>query len=187
MATTTIAVHWALRRMDVAACSRLAHRHFALLGRASPNLADWYEKGARKRLSPKVDVGSVDALERRLAKGLNRRDIDGAPISELGWSLGLWNGDTGGWSSSTAIHCGLFSRNPNLSNAASVSVDGDLEASAAIALFRGLIEIWSPDKGFVRRNEGGVEQGWASYQTSLAARLWGRGERFAQGRLTRFE
>jgi hypothetical protein len=170
--------------MDVAACAVLAHRHFTLLAAMSPHLGEWCELGYRKPCSPKkVDVGSEAALERLLSKGVNRRDLDNAPIPELGWSLSLWNGDAGGWPSGTGIHCGMTSRNRNLSNSANVSIDGELDASLILGLFRGLIETWSPDSGFVRQYEGKAERDCAFYRTSFPARFWGPGKRFAQGRL----
>ena len=53
--------------------------------------SDWYLKGHSSeladsnRLSPSTDVIST-------ALKTNNRDVDGAPIDELGFSLGLWNG-----------------------------------------------------------------------------------------------
>ena len=80
----------------------------------------------RKPKNPtEVDVHSTTVLEGLLAKGVNRTDIDRKPIPELGWRIGFWNGEAGDWSAGTNVHCGLFSRNPNLSNCANLSITGD--------------------------------------------------------------
>ena len=183
---TTIGVYWGARPADLASCAARATRHFQSLSETSPYLDRWYLLASRKpKKLTEVDVHSNVILVDQLAMGVNRTDIDRKPIPELGWRIRYWNGDAGGWSASTDVHCGMLSRNPNLSNCANVSISGDVPDTLATELLRLLVGVWNPDTGVVTRNgpNGDKEVTVATYATSMSARIVGRGERHSRGRL----
>ena len=186
MSRTFVGVYWGARRSDLVSCAALAARHFQALSAASSLLGHWYLRANRKPKEPtEVDVRSNVVLEGLLAKGVNRTDIDRKPIPELGWRVGFWNGDAGGWSAATDVHCGLFTPNPNLSNSATLSISGDVPNELATTLLRTLVEIWNPDRGVVQRSGafGDADVTLGAYATSVSARLFGPGERVGRGRL----
>lgn len=181
-----VGVYWRARAADVTSCADLTLRHFEALAAASPNLARWYQRTNRKPKKPiEVDVRSNAVLQSLLLEGLNCTDVPRKPIPELGWRISLWNGDLAGRSAVTSVHCGLYSQNPNLSNVAYISIEGDVPNELAIELLRALVEIWNPDRGVAERTRGDVEPEatLATYTTSAGARLFGGGERVGRGRL----
>lgn len=183
---TFVGVYWRARQADLPSCAELALRHFQALSDASPHLAHWFLRANRKPVRPiEVDVRSHAALEQMLAKGVNRRDLDRQPIPELGWSIGYWSAGAGGWSATSDVHCGMFSKVRGLSNRATLSIVGDVPDDLATGILRAMIGIWNADWGVARREDAGgdMEITLGDYRTSFFARLFRRGERFARGRL----
>lgn len=149
MASTLVGVYWSARSDDLSGCTKKALDHFRLLAQFR-GLDRWFRKAARKPKAPsEVDVTSAEMLT-GLWK-VNRRDTDRTVITELGWSLSLWNGDLNGLSASTGLHCSSTSK--WVGNSALVEVDRDsaigIEDAAAIELLKKLVELWDADTGIV--------------------------------------
>lgn len=86
--------------------------------------------------------------------------------------------------SGTSIRCGLFSRNPNLSNCATLSIKGNVADDLPVALLGALASIWDADCGRAQKSpDADTEVTLATYGTSAVARLFGRGEQVGRGRL----
>lgn len=101
----------------------------------------------------------------------NNRDTDGAPIVELGFDLGLWNGG----SVSLSITCGAYS--PAICNSVVIYLPPTAELGENdLATFRSLldacIDAWEPDHAVATSSqlmaqEGGGRpwqtRGWLNY------------------------
>jgi len=157
MERVLVSVYWGPRRESVGSCAARLIQHFAALSEVSENLALWYHRGERK---PKpeglVDIRSVEALKLLLESGTTCRDDNHRQIRELGFGVGLWNGETGGWSASTDVHCGSYSKAKGLSNVALLSVGFDakpaLSPTDMVRLLKRFVEIWEPEHGKVWQN-----------------------------------
>jgi hypothetical protein len=80
--------------------------------------------------------------------GVNRKDIGGEIMPDLGFHVALWNGDCGGWSAGTSAFCGMYWDTNKISNFALLTVDfGEtrpLPVERLVVVFKRLIEIWDP-------------------------------------------
>jgi hypothetical protein len=152
MMRTDIGVYWKARRESAAECAERLVRHFSCLASVSDNLKHWY--CARERaeiIGDPFDVSSSASLESLLLDGVNRKDVGDEIIPELGFRVGLWNGNCGGWSAGTSIGCGMYWDTNKTSNVALLTVDfGEarpLPAEKLVDILKHMIEIWNPDTG----------------------------------------
>jgi hypothetical protein len=158
------AAYWSQRpeSREQAAC-RVAD-FFAKLVRVSDELGQWYLRGdteetANQRLA--LDAASIAAHLQA-----NRRDDDRAPIPELGFTLGAWNGRD------ASIGADLGSYNKYVSNAVVLSCESSLDDATWRTILMALIEVFDPDRAVVadRRRLSGAgsagpwDVGWLTYQ-----------------------
>lgn len=111
-------------------------------------LATWYLKGRSRELA-KTPVAPT-ALQLAAFLKTNRRDDNGEVMSELGFSLGLWNG--GHVSLQATI--GAFS--PHVQNSVVLSYDRksfDLDRSICRAALEAAVQAFDPDKAVVTSTE----------------------------------
>lgn len=86
-----LGAYWGSRRETALQCGERLAACIARLSEIDGALGSWFRRGASK-VAAKTPVGSDAAsLEQLLAKGVNRRDVDGEVLEELGFSVGLWN------------------------------------------------------------------------------------------------
>lgn len=154
MLPTTIGVYWGPRAATADECVVTLRGHFEVLASASPKLSVWYRQGKQKpSANDAVDTSSSAELRQLVLRGQNRADHSGELLPELGFRVSAWNGDSGGWSASSSVTCGLHANAHGLSNGAFVTIDfGPAEPMSAgnmLQLLRGLVEVWKPDEGFV--------------------------------------
>ena len=191
MTSIFVGVYWRARPEELTACAVKLERHFAMLAETAPSLATWFRRGGRKPRPDQALEPAAANLERTLAKSVNRTDIGKIPILELGWSLGVWNGGVGGLEASTSVHCGFHGKTRGLSNSAYVSIGPREDAvwdtpSMPMGLLKRLIEIWEPEKGVIRRQDGAeAATELASYTTSPWRNpiKFGRTEHLKRGRI----
>src|SRR5207253_6742120 len=150
----TIGVYWGPRTETARECADRLLTYLQELSRANPVLATWYVK-QRDRKAPKVAVPlDGNKLLGIVTAGANRRDAGGDAMESLGFRLALWNGHEDSQSFGLSIKCGLFEQNPNLGNAAVVTVPSDVASKAdAQALSKQIlvhgIEAWEADWGAI--------------------------------------
>lgn len=150
MAETFIGVYWAARADDLRLCSSNAVEYFRLLAYADRSLERWFLQAWRKpKVATEVDVTSLETVAGLLGKGVNRRDVDRRVITELGWSLSLWNGDREGVSASTRLHCGCTSKPVGNRVTMTITRDGGcgLTSAAAGELLAAMENVWCADSG----------------------------------------
>jgi hypothetical protein len=118
------------------------------ISRCDPLLVAWFLKG-KSRLSAGVPLETTSAgIALRLE--VNRRDVGGDLIAELGFSLGAWNGSD----ISLAATLGAFS--PYVQNAVVLSFDGTLPTKTTREwryLLDGAVEAFAPDHAVVTSAE----------------------------------
>ncbi len=82
----------------------------------------------------------------------NRRDVDSSVVEELGFSVGLWNGDLKA-AIGLSVSCGGWVSVPGVMNAFNLDLPtpgegsgGQLyERDTALAIMRAVVEAWDPD------------------------------------------
>jgi hypothetical protein len=152
MMSIDIGVYWSARRETAAECARRLARHLSCLATVSGNWAHWYcTSGQSQTVGDPINVSSMTSLVALIEAGVHRKDIGDEIIPDLGFHLGLWNGDCGGWSAGTSISCGMYWDTNKISNVALLTVDfGEaqrLSVEKLIDVLKKLIEIWDPDTG----------------------------------------
>jgi hypothetical protein len=155
-----VAAYWPARAESIEACAARVGRCLRGLSSLDVLLASWFLKGKRRSAANvpfdiDIDVSSVfDALLR----GRNRRDTDRSVIDDLGFRLGVWNGDDDD-PVGLAIKCGMSNATPGLSNAVVLDLPlrsprgANLYSRAVVAAaIEILVEAWDPDWATVTSN-----------------------------------
>ena len=116
-------------------------------------LMSWYQKGYSKAgaLKRQVNVGAED-INSLLAT--NNRDVDGSVIPELGFSIGLWNGNDQ-FSASFRSTCGAYNSFVNNSAVLELPHEGEplVSHKQIRGLFIDLIAAFDPDSAVVTSDE----------------------------------
>lgn len=155
---TTLAIYWGSKKETSESCASNILKTYSVLGSASPILSAWYEKAHSKRSAMGADCISslqIEQLVMLLEKNINRGEIYGNPINELGFTLSQWNKILGDDSSALRITCGSYSTNPNLINAVVLNLPKSMTElnSESFVIFHqllgGLIKVWKPEWGAV--------------------------------------
>lgn len=171
-----IAGYWPARREEVDSCADRLVRFLDCLTDVSPLLGQWFEPGADSGSTtrPPIEL-TLNTLRAFLSAGRNRRDTDSSVISELGFSVSLWNGietDAG-----LRVGCGRYGS--TLGNAVVLNlpppegVGAELYSpSAALDIMRALVACWEPQwatmtSHMLRRAQsaktGDIVVGWMTY------------------------
>lgn len=144
-----LGAYWGSRPESSRRCGERLATCLARLGEIDEALAAWFRLGASKaaaRTPIELDAASLDQL---LVQGVNRRDLDGEIIEELGFSFGLWNGSrpavglgggVGGYPSVAGLlNSIVFNFPPPEDEAARL-----YEPPVAAAIFDAVVEAWAP-------------------------------------------
>ncbi len=125
---------------------------FAALQRAG--LQEFFPKArSRKLAEPHPFVPSVAAIATLLARGVNRRDMDGSVMPELGLAMSLWSGGVSDEAFSLSVHVG--STSPYARNCFLLELPSSgpyalhRQPDRVKTLFAELTEILSPSQGVV--------------------------------------
>lgn len=151
MPKSNLAAYWGPRQQNGADCADVLARVLAMLSETDDLLSGWRDKSAsvRQALEAPFVAADHDALAQRLSAGRNRRDDDGQPIEELGFSVSWWNGAEKTASATLSFGCGAWS--PGISNRLVLQlpdsrVRPELYAPAAArSLVAGIVELLDPD------------------------------------------
>lgn len=151
---TTLAVYWGPRKDSAEKCARCILDTYSLLTSASFILSTWYDKSSQKKAAMGSNCTSGLSFEQLVAlleQNVDRGEIDGNPIHELGFSLAQWNKMPCADASALRFTCGSFA--PNLNNAVVLNLPESMTEinSESYSLFSeilgGLVKVWKPEWG----------------------------------------
>lgn len=167
-----IGAYWGNRKETRDECAKRIADVLQRLAQNHPALGAWYQKGRSKNAALKKTVElTPDSIGRILRT--NNRDTDGLPILELGFRMGVWNGNTQ-LAASFSATCGGYS--DVVKNRVVLDFDpscdlGLLSTERMRAILVDFIEAFDPDKAVVTSLEymdhAGVKDpcdaGWLMY------------------------
>lgn len=141
--TLFVGVYWSERRESREAVAVRVARFLALVAQCEAIFARWFLK-ARTKSAGGIPV-IPDANEVATKLKVNRRDVGGDVISELGFSLGLWNGRTASLSATVGA-C-----SPHVRNSVVLAFDerAQIDKQVLRKVLCAAIEAFEPDHGVV--------------------------------------
>lgn len=167
MDSSFLGAYWTGRAEDRGQCASRISAFLRAAGAAHASLGPWFRKASRKSAAFKpVDI-SPAGIESLLTT--NNSDVSGQPILDLGFSLGIWNGDNAGFS----VTIGATS--PYIKNAAVLSFEGvpSFNSATWLRLIGCAVEALEPDSAvvtshdYIARHGGGMPDqvgGWFTYK-----------------------
>jgi hypothetical protein len=162
-----LGAYWPQRRETRAECAARISKFLSGIRDAGPDVQRWFLKAKRKELArTAIDVSPPD-IEALLIT--NDRDATGEPIEELGFRLGLWNGERVAFSATV----GAF--NSFVHNSLVLSFQGESlsDASKWCLLIDAAIASFDPDsavvtnQNYISRHGNGTPDktgGWWTYK-----------------------
>lgn len=154
-----VGAYWGERGESVDRCARHAAACLESLAAVSPLLRSWKPKGGRgsRPMDSPIDVSR---LEHELSLGVNRRDIGGEPISELGWSWSAWNGVSSA-AVGLSITCGVSTSSGGVLNSIVLDLPDPFSSRGAelyiptvcLRVLSAVVDAWSPYFGVVTSHD----------------------------------
>jgi len=162
-----VGAYWSARKESRAEAAKRLVRFLSAIASENECLARWFLKGRSKasaRTPLDLDADAVSSLLK-----VNRRDVDGDVMSELGFSLGIWNGETASVAATVGAH------NPHIRNSVVLSfMDTPVGFNENVwkEILAAAVRELDPDQAVVTSNEYFVqkctanpwEAGWFTYQ-----------------------
>lgn len=175
-----VGAYWGSRGEPVDACAQRLARFLADLAATSPLLGSWFKTANSRRAALKRPIGaSEESLRELLLAGRARRDDETrSVITELGFSVGMWNGQD--VPVGLRVRCGApVSVQGMTSNVVVMQLptaEGDglalYRREVALAVMRSVVAVWQPSwatwsghrlRDAQDRQPGEVVTGWATY------------------------
>ena len=145
-----LGAYWGARRESADACATRLADCLARVRPCSALLGGWRTKPGRSGDGVATDGADVDLVRDLLLAGVNRRDADGSAMSELGFSLGLWNGENE-TPVGLSVTCGSWTQAVGVMNSFVLDLPAGAEAEqlyeleTALCLMRAAATAWDPD------------------------------------------
>jgi hypothetical protein len=150
MTSFYVGAYWGDRKESAEECARRLSGCLTALTEVDPLLGSWRGLG-RSRTTSQTLVGTdAGSLEQLLLKGRNRRDADRSVIEELGFQVGMWNGQETEISLSASV--GGYAGTPGLSNAVVLKLPAPVGIArrlygrqVAQRITEAIVESWEPN------------------------------------------
>lgn len=142
-------VFWGPRSCELLACGKAIADSLRVIAEYFPSSDNWFEKGSAKPdLSKRVLPDDLARICELLEKGQNRNDHDGRVIHELGYRVGLWNGNRSS-GSTVSVQCGATSTVVGIKNSFVFETPTILEdvTGEEVDLLEKLVSIWGAESG----------------------------------------
>ena len=147
-----LCAYWPPRKEDIRDCADKLARFLAALSCHDPAFSHWYDrKAARRRATPSAfDFRCNAHLVALLEQGRNRQDVGKSVMEDLGFCIGLWNGEKSAKMTGLSVTCGLYATVPGLGGN-SLILDlpedlGDLQQNDRMAeVLATVATTWEPD------------------------------------------
>jgi len=108
--TYQVGAYWGIRKEPAIVCARRLAGLLHCLAHCDDVFTSWFSDGISRQAAPtEVKPHDESALEALLHQGRNRREDNRSVIEELGFTVGLWNGQDDSGSSSIIMQCGSYS------------------------------------------------------------------------------
>jgi hypothetical protein len=150
-----LGAYWGPRAESVERCAVRFHEFLTGLQKCDESFSRWYERKSsqNKSLQSPIIVPDLEGLANVLMRGQNRANVARTVAEDLGFQVGLWNGETSSKYSSCSLQCGLYwkSKSPesSLGNCVVLDLPAELSdlsnhqiMSQALAA---TIKAWEPD------------------------------------------
>ena len=185
METYYLGAYWGARPEDAEACAqRLAHM-VRLLEPVDPLFAHWFKnaKSLKETLKHPLD-SDVEGLRKHIQRKLMKDDRR-QPMPELGFSFGLWNGESGGDDVWLSIGCGGYSKWVSNSCVMRAPHNGPVSERVLTGTFQAevlhaIATAWDPDWGvsmshdhrdIIAKKCPDVLVGWVTYLSRRLGRV----------------
>ncbi len=144
-----VRVMWGPRPEPLEQCALRLRDCFSRLAELGAIFSEWFERRNTPIPGRAVPWSDLAVLRRLLEKGIHYTDIPRAPIPDLGYLMGLWNGNHRSDGADIQVSCGGYSK--YVGNRAVLTVS-DLEGGfPPIDLIwrslAALVDAWAPDSG----------------------------------------
>ena len=185
METYNLGAYWGARSEDAeASAQRLAHM-VRLLGPVDPLFARWFKNAKSLKETLKRPLDEELAGLRKYIQSKLMKDDRRQPMPELGFSFGLWNGESGGDDVWLNIACGGYSKWVSNSCVMSAPHKGPvservLTGTFQTAVLRAIATAWDPDWGvaisiphrdIIEKKCPDVLVGWVTYLSRRLGRV----------------
>ncbi|VVE72749.1 hypothetical protein PCA31118_04300 [Pandoraea captiosa] len=160
MSNSFLGAYWGPRKESARECARRASTFLEDLSTLSDDFIEWRLPGRSRTeagRSPRL-TSDLHHLETLFLKGVNRRDVGGESIDELGFRISVWNGAGDDHAASLTMRCGLYSEVPGVNNAVSLTIPSEFDLDSVAKVRRLLVSViraWQPDWAVVASSSGG--------------------------------
>ncbi len=146
-----LGAYWGHRQESSRHCAERLTAFLGRLGEVDESLATWFRRGGSKAAAKTPVELDSESLDRLLLQGVNRRDVGGQVIEELGFSFGLWNrnrpavglsGTVGAYPSFSGVLNSIVLDVPPPDDEAAARL---YEPAVAAAILDAVVEAWIPD------------------------------------------
>ena len=156
METAVASCFWKSRSETADDCANRALIFFRLLSDHGQVFRHWRKTGrsAQSAQANAVDTSHLATVHSLFQSGRLRRDLDNAAMEELGFAIGLWNGEVGSLSAKLRIHCGIAA-STTLLNSVVLHFPSPMaeDQGELLGLLDNLIESWDPDFAQIYRDD----------------------------------
>ena len=105
-----LGAYWGARAESIDQCARRLGIFLAGLADNHESLSIWYEalSSRKQSLLKPVQAPDTGTMIQLLNRGRNRENVEGKVMDDLGFQIGLWNGQAGAKRATLNIRCGLY-------------------------------------------------------------------------------
>ena len=153
-----IRVTWGPRQESLEVCTARAEALLRCMAHCDPTFTQWFDKGRSRGDALKRPITDAAALKKRFSQ--HRTDVGRKVTKELGFTLGIWNGEKDDESVSLLVSCGIYST--AVSNVCSLTLpaagparDRILCAPVLTEIIECMVDAWDPDDGLVGSHQYG--------------------------------
>ena len=145
--------YWKPRKETIDSCAERLFRFLTALSECDAVFSRWFKQGMsrRKALQSEIDFKNKTCLLELLDKGRHRNDVGREVMEDLGFSVGMWNGEAPTKAVSLRVSCGSYWNGPAGTGGNSVVIDlpeecGDLLRNERMeSVLVVAAKCWEPD------------------------------------------
>jgi hypothetical protein len=146
-----VGAYWGPRKENSDQCADRLMACLNALCECDEGFTHWFERGKSRKdaLSKAFDFRAKDNILRLLESGYHRHNPNRSDMDDLGFTFGLWNGDSDIRSASISVTCGSYVENPHLRNSVVIDFPKNLgnlaDKDRCVQMLKSVVETWEPD------------------------------------------